>query len=382
MLDTIETKAKDILRGLANAMKLGPGSLCPCGSGRVYADCCSKSSDKELAFTRQPFAAVLRYKRSQGGRVSTIPQSLFRQFERASLQRLPCLYPDCGCKPVSCHLIPENVLRSCFGGHCLDSRLQDASAHEMFVRTGVGQAGALPVFCSQHDNDFFKGVDQLSGDLASSQCRFLLSLKAVAFALRRVQGLLGIDFQVALFKPIETVISHLQQQYMRFVIAERLFAASIKAFEASNWDYFSYYGRAIDYHEHLFFADVINPSHDLEGHRVNTRLTPIAIVCNVFTLERKLHVLFSCPDDGSRQSYDKLFEQLDHADDRTFIAVVNNVLTFAAGKPLLPGDRVIREEDLRRFARQREKAGRCLKTASDEVFDLRDSTDAVQFVVV
>jgi hypothetical protein len=266
----------------------------------------------------------------------------------------------------------------------------------MFVRTGVGQAGALPVFCSEHDNSLFRGIDQLTGDLASPQCRFLLSFKATAFALRKVQGLLGFASQVELFKPfliadnlgdsgpshIEIDISFLHQQYMRFVIAERLFAGSIRAFEASNWDYFSYYGRAIDYHEHLFFADVINPSHDLEGHRVNTRLTPIAILCNVFTLERKLHVLFSCPDDGSRQSYDKLFQQLDHADDRTFIAVVNNVLTFAAGKPLLPGDRVIREEDLRRFARQREKAGGCLKTASNEVFDLRDSTDAVQFVVV
>jgi hypothetical protein len=274
--------------------------------------------------------------------------------------------------------------------------MRDGSLHGMFVRTGVGKAGALPVFCSQHDNDFFKGVDQLSGDLASSQCRFLLSLKAVAFALRGVQGLLGIDFQVELFKPfliadnlgdsgpshVEIDISYLHQQYVRFVITERLFARSVEAFQRSNWDYFSYYGRAIDYQGHLFFADLMNPSHDLERHRVNTGPTAITMVCSIFTLERKLHVLFSCPDDGSKQSYANLLEQLDHADDRTFIAVVNNVLTFAADKPLLPETRLIADEDLRRIARQREKASRCLKTASNEVFDLRDPTDAVQFVVV
>jgi len=204
------------------------------------------------------------------------------------------------------------------------------------------------------------------------------------------------DFQVELFKPfliadnlgdsgpthIEIDISFLHEQYVRFVILDRLLAQSVEAFQRSNWDYFSYYGREIDYHEHLLFADLINPSHDLEGQRVNTRRTPISIVCNVFTLERKLHVLFSCPDDGSRHAYAKLFDQLDHADDRTLVTVVNNVLTFAADKPLLPERRVITTEELPRIARQREKASRCLKTTSNEVFDLRDCASAVQFVAM
>lgn len=397
MRDSIDNRAKDILRALGNAMKLKPDALCLCGSGRLLADCCSNKSDKEIVFTKRSFAAALRYRDSQGGRVTSIPQGVFRQFQEASLQRLPCLYPGCSREPVSCHLIPENVLRSCFGGHCLGAKLRDSSPQEVFFRMGVGQAGVLPVFCAEHDNDLFYSVDHLPGDLFKSpECLFLLSFKAIAFALRKVQILLGIDLQVELFKPfliqdkikgaslthVEIDISYLQTQYTRFELTERLFARAITALQASKRDCFSYYTRSVPCNDSVFFAGLVNPSHDLEGQRVNTKWVPISIVCNVLAVGNELLVLLSSPDDGSSQAYANLFQQLHWADNQTVAGVVNNIMTFAADKPLLATNRLISPDDLRRIAYQRERAARCLNTASKEVFKLHDPENSVRFIVI
>lgn len=326
----------------------------------------------------------------------TVPQILFRRFHNASLQRLPCLYPGCGAPPVLCHLVPENVLRSRFGGHCLECRWQDKSTHGVLVRMGVGQAGVLPVFCGQHDHQLFKDIDESHDCLALPQHRFLLSLKAIAFALRKIQGLLGFDFQVELFKPffvqdnlgdsgpnqIVLNCSFLHGQYAQFASAERLFAESMNAFKASKWDYFSYYERELDYPDPLFFAGPVTPSHDLNRQRIDANNAQGPIICNFFTVDRTLHLLFACPDDATRHSYTQLLEQLRHADEVTFVAVANNFLTISGDKPLLSDKRIITAEDLHRIVDQREEARRCHDPAGKEVFDLRDATKAVPFIAI
>ncbi len=369
----IDTEAPRIVQALANAMRVGTDALCICGTGRPYGQCCRAKSGRQLAFSKTAFDAVLKYRDSQGGTVKRIPQGLFRQFREAAMQRLSCLYPHCPRATVSCHLIPESVLRSSFGGHCLEYRLQDVSTKSAFVRTGVGEAGTSGVFCSEHDNDLFTDVDKPVVDFTSHKHLFLLAFKAIAFSLRQVQHLLGIDFQVEVFRPwllsadpnlqsttnIQIDISHFHEQYRRFVITYDAFVNAVEALEGDRWDYFSHLHRSIDREVPMFFADFMNPSHDLHGQRITVATTAINMTCSVWTQQKLSHVTFACPEGPSEVAYAGLLEQLRRTDDHTFALVMNNLLTAASNKPLLPPDFVVDKKLLDNINALRANAREC-----------------------
>ncbi|MBU0627521.1 hypothetical protein KKG31_05785 [Patescibacteria group bacterium] len=60
---------------------------------------------------------------------------------------------------------------------------------------------ALRVFCSTHDNDLFKEIDELDIDFNNQKQLFLFALRSISFSLRKVQYLLGIDTQTWFFYP-------------------------------------------------------------------------------------------------------------------------------------------------------------------------------------
>lgn len=389
----IDTEAPRIVQALAKTMSVGPGALCICGTGRPYGQCCSAKPGRQLAFSKTAFDAVLRYRDSQGGTVEIIPQGLFKQFQQAAKQRLSCLYPRCPRVTSSCHLIPESVLRSSFGGHCLEYRLQDVSTRNAFVRTGVGEAGTSGVFCSEHDNDLFTDVDKPVVDFTSHKHLFLLAFKAIAFSLRKVQHLLGIDFQVEVFRPwllsanpnlqrttnFQIDISHFHERYRRFVITYDAFVNAVEALDGDRWDYFSHLHRSIDREVPMFFADFMNPSHDLNGQRIGSAETPINMTCSVWTQQKQSHVTFACPGGPSEVAYAGLLEQLRKTDDDTFAVVINNLLTAANNQPLLPLTFEVDKEQLDDISALRAKAGECLKSSSAEIFDLSRSDGNVTF---
>jgi hypothetical protein len=126
----------------------------------------------------------------------------------------------------------------------------------------------------------------------------------------------------------------------------------------------------------------LNPSHDLEGARVNTAATPISMACNVLTRDNELHVLFSCAEGASMQCYENLLRQLRECDEETLVAALNNVMTVASEKPLMPADFVLSEKQAQRISFLQQKARRALNSSSSEVLDLRDVDQAVQFISV
>jgi hypothetical protein len=385
--------AQAIVRALANALKIASGSWCLCGSGKQFELCCYNNSGDRLVFLEGAFEKAIKYRESQGGRIERVPVGLFSKFARSSLSRFRCLYPGCGERTVSCHSIPENILRERFGDHCSEFRLQDGSAIEQFTKTGINKAGTLPVFCSMHDNGLFRNVDALNIDWRDHKQLFSLTLKAMAFSLRKVQYLLGIDSQVEIVRPVlisesgvstgsnvTLDISHLHEQYIRFQILYDLFRDTIAAYEAANWDYFSHCHRHIDYRGNIVFAGFLNPSHDLEGVRVNRAPAPISMACNVLTKDNGLHALFSCAEGASIQCYENLLRQLRECNEEALVAALNNVMTVASEKPLMPADFVLSEKQALRIPFLQQKAGRALNSSSSEVLDLRDADQAVQFI--
>ena len=275
----------------------------------------------------------------------------------------------------------------------MEYRLQDASTRGEFVKTGVGKAGASQVFCSEHDNDLFTDVDRPVIDFTSRKHLFLLAFKAIAFCLRNVQHLLGIDFQVAVFRPwllsenpnlqhitnFEIDISHFHEQYLRFVGCYNALVNAVEALEARRWDYFSHLYRSVDRRVPMFFADFMNPSHDLDGQRISSAETPINMTCCVWTQQKRSHVTFACPGGPSEVAYAGLLEQLRRTDDDTFAVVMNNLLTAANNQPLLPLTFEVGKKQLDDISALRAKAGECLKSSSAEIFDLTRSDGNVTF---
>jgi len=249
------------------------------------------------------------------------------------------------------------------------------------------------VFCSEHDNDLFTDVDRPVIDFTSRKHLFLLAFKAIAFRLRNVQHLLGIDFQVAVFGPwllsanpnlqhitnFEIDISQFHEQYLRFVRCYDTLVNAVEALEAKRWDYFSHLYRSVDREVPMFFADFMNPSHDLDGQRINSAETPINMTCSVWTQQKRSHVTFACPGGPSEVAYAGLLEQLRETDDDTFAVVMNNLITAASNQPLLPSTFEVDKEQLDDISALRAKAGECVKSSSAEIFDLTRSEGNVTF---
>ena len=383
-----------IAAALAKALRIGTDSLCFCGSCEVFGRCCGSNSKEALLFLQNAFDLLEAYKTSQGGKIKSIPLGIWKRCEEASINRLTCVYPGCSRKLINSHLIPENILRSHFGSYCKEyRRMSDNALIGQFVKTATGKAGTLPVFCSEHDNKLFREIDTLEIDFLSQKHLFLLALKAIAFSFRRIQYLSGIDSQVELIRPcwinqnsnpsmgthFEINIDFLQEQYIRFIANNGFLRTSIKAYESQQWDFFSYFHCSISYEKALFFGGFLNPSHDLEGRKLNGSGTAIAMSCNIFTKESLLHVILGCPDGQSKASYAGLLEQLRAIGENLFITVINNFLTVAADKPLLPEAVSFTEAELRKINEVRQLAGECLKSPN-KTFDLKNAAQAISFI--
>ncbi len=392
----IEKEAEKIIQLLANTLKMNKDSLCLCGTGDKYENCCLQKNGTELSYMGEAIEACLKLKDSKGLPLEGIPQGLFKAFEEASLKRLKCLYPGCTQTTISCHLIPENILRRSFGGHCLEYKLRDGEPYGQFVKTGIGGAATLPVFCSTHDCAIFKEIDPLDIDFTNKKQLFLLAFKAITFSLRRVQYLLGIDCQTAVFTPVLTLrnlknnppagtnfqinISFLEEQYIRFILNHAFFTKAMDALLVEDYDFFSHSHRSIAYEENIFCAGFLNLSHDLGGNRINSPHVSMGMTFNVFTKNKKLHVLFGCPDGPTKTAYAPFLDQLDRTDDETFITVVNNILTVAVEKPLLPEGFHLDADELKKISQLRQYAGLCLKSSETNIFDLKNKEQAIAFI--
>jgi hypothetical protein len=152
-----------------------------------------------------------------------------------------------------------------------------------------------------------------------------------------------------------------------------------RAYESQSCDSFSYFHRSIPYDKSLFFGGFLNPSHDLEGNKLNSPEEAIAMSCNVFTKDNFLHVILGCPEGKSKISYEGLLKQLTAADEGVFITAINNFITVSADKPLLSETVSFSDSELAKIQKLQTFAGECLKS-KEKIFDLRDAAQAIEFV--
>ena len=223
-----EGEAGKVMAAIARQLKIGRNSLCLCGSSQKWKHCCGLHPDRDPIFLQAALKTARAYKNSQGT-ISALPAGIWRAFERTSLNRFRCLYPGCHEKPVNCHLVSENVLRSYYGGHCKEYGMEDTSGLS-FVRTGIGKAGGLPVFCNHHDNGLFKEIDQLQIFLKQNTI-FPICIESGSFFSSKLSVSLGHrqpnrDHSTVYYpggakanncSHLTIDISNLQEQYVRFL---------------------------------------------------------------------------------------------------------------------------------------------------------------------
>lgn len=344
----VRQHAERIMKAIIVAMKVKPYDLCICGSGKKLKQCCDRNAGAIL-FTETAFEKVLSYSNSQGGTVEVIPQGLFQNFVSNSTGRFKCLFPKCNQKTINCHLIPENTLRGAFGSFCMEARPQDQAHGLSYVKTGVVEAGTLPVFCGRHDNDLFEKIDNANNNFSSKEQQFLLAFKAVSFSLRRVQINLGIDFQVELYRPflylnkhnppqgthVESRLSkHFEEQYLRLKIIHDLFEGCLRVYEKNSFDQLQYLSRDLVSSEQVFFSGLVNPLTDLQGVRINDSKTPVNMTITGVTTGGTLRLNFaSMPK--SKALYAQLFSQLRGASDVDVQAFVDETMRSAHVMPIV-----------------------------------------------
>ena len=375
-----------VVGALAKTLKVQRNSLCFCGSAHKFKQCCGSFNNDNPIFLENALDIANNYAISQGRKITGIPSGIWNRFETASMNRFLCLYPGCTNKPVNCHLIPENLLRRGFGGHCKEYRV--VGNQPQFGKVGITN---VPVFCSGHDDSLFKAIDVLTIERISKEQEFLIGLKAIAFSLRKIQYLIGIDSQVEIFRPfilsdvnknkhIVISIDHLQEQYIRFIAKYNFFQECVSAHKAGQLDFFSSAFRDIPYDGLVFASTVTTIPYDLKGRKINTSADAIAITCSIFTIDNCLRVIFSCPRGISATSYLQFLRQLAEIDDDEFITILNNVLTFGPDSALMPESFSPSEDELRKIIAARQLAGQSLKPGGS-VFDLKNTNQAVRFII-
>jgi hypothetical protein len=383
-------EAGKVMAAIAKQLKIGRSSPCFCGSGKKWKNCCGLHPDQDPIFLEAALKTARAYKKSQGI-ITALPVGIWRAFERASLNRFKCLYPGCPEKPVNCHLVPENVLRSYYGGHCKEYGMQDTLGLN-FVRTGIREAGGLPVFCNHHDNDLFKKIDQLQIPPGTKEQYFLFALKASAFSLRKCQYLLGIDSQVEIIRPFliqeelhpatgshfTIDISHLQEQYTRFVANLDFYKSAIDAYLSQSWDDYLTLHRILPSTTPIFGGALLNPSQDLKLRKINSSSEAIMMGCSIFTAQDGTHILLSCPKGASQNLYREFLQQLELADEQIFVTVINNFLTIYPDTLLMPDTFTVTESDAKKITVARQLANSALQ--GHTIFDLRDPNTAVKFI--
>lgn len=395
MFEDVDTTAQEIFRTICNEQQIGPNSLCLCGSTKILSECCDSKNGTDMIFAKSGFTDAMRFANSQGGLINGLPRSIAGRFLEASQERFLCLFPGCVSQPVYCHLTPENILSRAFGGQCLSWQQRKKPGGSEFSITGIGSAEAEPVFCGFHDNHLFTSIDQLPSTISSSpELQFRLAFKVVAFEMRKTQTLIGVDLQVEIFRPhipgasilpaskggkVKNNWTLLYEQYTRLKILHKLVQDATHALQEQRWEWFSYCSRSIPCDDRLFFAGIINPSHDLLGRRLNCGTTPICLVCNIMAMNGRVLFFLAAPDDQSSQAYAGLFQQILDADEQIVLWIACKIMTFASQKPLLPVNHKFKEQRLPLVTTQRQLSAECLKKSSSYGFKLYDPKHTLPF---
>lgn len=101
-----------------------------------------------------------------------------------------CLYPGMSCskKPIKAHSIQNSKVFDLLNlnGHLIGLKIKPNSSHIpeiSFSKISRNNASVFKGFCSEHDNEIFKDIDDLEFNVSNQKQLFLLAYRSIAKAL-------------------------------------------------------------------------------------------------------------------------------------------------------------------------------------------------------
>ncbi len=138
--------------------------LCPCHSGKYYAECCAKKPN--YAFPYHNF--------------SEFENQLRKKHQNFSLK---CVWDNCLMQPINSHTIQNNGVldKLSSSGHLYVLQTDKTRNHGFeFNRIGVNETSIFRCLCGKHDSDIFRPIEKAVFQ-GNPEQNFLFSLKAVLF---------------------------------------------------------------------------------------------------------------------------------------------------------------------------------------------------------
>lgn len=290
---------------------------CPCGSGKVYMDCCKgKSSIPEKS--KKPVEVLIME------RMRKAPKKC-------------CLHPDtskCKGKIKEAHALQNNKIISILAGSDRHVYMMDAKRQPLLVPLDTGEivpiiemskvsanaATTQTCFCDYHDNIAFSVIEKGAPDFDDSRedMKFVYAYKAFIFEYYKQITSLNVFRECfkknpAAFQSKDSIAMYrmLEMKKLEFEPIKSFFDVKIMS---STYDGIT--TCAVQIPEQIKFANYayIAPRYDLNGHRIHHTKKGVMhrLAITVFPEATKSWVLMSCLE-SERDIYAALFQQMSTA---------------------------------------------------------------------
>lgn len=299
-------------------IKISKKESCPCGSGKLFIECCRNKESSAPIETSRP------------------PEVLIAEIMRKSKKKI-CMHPDqqnCKGKIKSAHALQNNKIISLLAGDERHVYLMDTKRNPTIVslpnreqiliiemsRTSAKAATTETCFCDLHDNIAFAAIEKGAPDFdeTSEIMKFIYAYKAFIFEYYKVWT--SMDIFRTQFKQNPTAFSRVDMVpwYRNLQLTMNEFNSIKKHFdkEILTGDFSGVTTCIIKISGQINFANYayIAPDYDLNGKKIKNRVKGFIhrVAITAIPEQGYSYILFSCLD-SEKEIYLDLFNQLQNS---------------------------------------------------------------------
>jgi len=303
---------------LLNQFRISKWESCPCGSGKIYNECCKNREISSAQVSKKP------------------PEVQLMEMMRKSMKKY-CMHPDqsnCKGKIKNAHALQNNKIISLLGGSERHVYLLDPKRSPIIVplkngktehivevsKTSVNNATTQTCFCDFHDNIAFAAIEKGAPDFneTNEEMKFVYAYKA--FIFEYYKQCMAIDiFRNSFAKRPEVFKTY------KMVGMYRMLQLKMKEFEPikEHFDNEILAGKhrgiktcIVKLPEQIKFANYayIAPDYDLDGRRIKHTVKGVMhrVAVTVLPEKTQSYIIISCLK-SEESIYQNLFNQLQNS---------------------------------------------------------------------
>lgn len=302
-------------KNIFSSRKIKLNEQCPCGSGRLFKDCCNGKLSKPNNSKKPPEVQIMEKVRS------SLPKC--------------CMHPDhkqCRGPIKAAHALQNNKIISLLAGTDRHVYIMDSKKAPLLIpldngeivpivelgKTSANKATTETCFCDYHDNVVFAPIEKGAPefDSNSEEMKFVYAYKA--FIFEYYKQWVALDIQRTLFKEYQEAFSDpkLVAIYRMLVLKQSEFQPIKKHFDQQilQGTHQGIFTCSISIPEQIEFANYafIAPSYDMNGKKIKHTIKGVMhrLAITIFPEENKSWILLSCLE-TEKSIFEKLFHQFE-----------------------------------------------------------------------